>query len=352
MRFIRNKGFTLIELLVVIAIIGILSTLAIIALGSARQKARDSKRVADLNQIGKALELYYSDNNMYPTLITPGQPITFGSTTYLTQVPSNPSPRNDGSCGDYNYQYEGTSSNNGYTLSTCISGAAGAVQGGAVFVSSASGSGVSACGASIVDRDGYVYRTTQLGTQCWMADNLMTTTKPNGTTLTMGAGNERDCISATSNARDLNCPTGRALYTWTGLMNGSVTAGDQGICPTGWHVPTDTEWGVLETYLTDAGQTCNTSRAAGNYSCLNGGTKLQAGGSARFNGDFVGYRSGAAGYGFGHYNDQSFYWSSTIGSPTSLAINRAVIASQAGIFMGADAKAITGSAISVRCIKN
>lgn len=63
----NKKGFTLIELLVVIAIIGLLSTLAVVALGQAREKARDSKRLADLKQIQTALELYYTDNNAYPT---------------------------------------------------------------------------------------------------------------------------------------------------------------------------------------------------------------------------------------------------------------------------------------------
>lgn len=62
----NKKGFTLIELLVVIAIIGLLSTLAVVALGSARQKARDAKRVSDLKQVQTALELYYTDKNAYP----------------------------------------------------------------------------------------------------------------------------------------------------------------------------------------------------------------------------------------------------------------------------------------------
>lgn len=62
----NKKGFTLIELLVVIAIIGLLSTLAVVALSSAREKARDSKRLSDLKQIQTALELYYTDNNAYP----------------------------------------------------------------------------------------------------------------------------------------------------------------------------------------------------------------------------------------------------------------------------------------------
>ncbi|MFA7309258.1 MAG: type II secretion system protein [Patescibacteria group bacterium] len=62
----KQKGFTLIELLVVIAIIGILSAIGLSALNSAREKARDSKRKADLQSLSLALESYYSDNTAYP----------------------------------------------------------------------------------------------------------------------------------------------------------------------------------------------------------------------------------------------------------------------------------------------
>lgn len=62
----NKKGFTLIELLVVIAIIGILSTLAVVSLGGARERARDAKRVSDVQSIRTALEFFASTNTSFP----------------------------------------------------------------------------------------------------------------------------------------------------------------------------------------------------------------------------------------------------------------------------------------------
>lgn len=59
-------GFTLIELLVVIAIIGLLASTVLASLDTVRAKARDAKRISDLNQIRLALELYFADNGYYP----------------------------------------------------------------------------------------------------------------------------------------------------------------------------------------------------------------------------------------------------------------------------------------------
>ncbi|MFZ5391068.1 MAG: type II secretion system protein [Patescibacteria group bacterium] len=104
----NRKGFTLIELLVVIAIIGILSTLAVVGLNVARQKSRDAKRVADIKQVQTALELYYGDQNGYPSvgtatalgsggmasLINTGfaSSTTGATNVYMGQVPANPTP--------------------------------------------------------------------------------------------------------------------------------------------------------------------------------------------------------------------------------------------------------------------
>lgn len=61
-----KRGFTLIELLVVISIMGLLSSVVLTAVNSARVKARDTQRIQALEEIRKALTLYYHDNGKYP----------------------------------------------------------------------------------------------------------------------------------------------------------------------------------------------------------------------------------------------------------------------------------------------
>ncbi|MFA7169577.1 MAG: type II secretion system protein [Candidatus Paceibacterota bacterium] len=66
-----KKGFTLIELLVVISIIGVLSIIAMTSLNGARQKAMNTKKIADFNNINQALQVFYSMYNRMPQNYNP-----------------------------------------------------------------------------------------------------------------------------------------------------------------------------------------------------------------------------------------------------------------------------------------
>ena len=140
----HRKGFTLIELLVVIAIIGLLSTLAVVALGSAREKSRDSKRVSDLRVVQTALELYFSDKNAYPqgkeAILgvgnyrvlcddgSGGDGFAAGANecngrVYLDAVPSNPIP------GGTSYRYTSEKPFSTYTVKGGLEGTVGNLSG-------------------------------------------------------------------------------------------------------------------------------------------------------------------------------------------------------------------------------
>lgn len=81
-----SGGFTLVELLVVIAIIGILATLLLLQLGTARSKARDASRIAHVNQIRSAVEFFFDDNGSYLATTT----MSGLKPKYLVQIPRDP----------------------------------------------------------------------------------------------------------------------------------------------------------------------------------------------------------------------------------------------------------------------
>jgi general secretion pathway protein G len=85
MRRNYSRGFTLIELLVVIAIIGILSSVVLASLNTARLKSRDTRRLSDVKQLQLALALYYDSNSSgYPATLAGLAP------TYIPVVPTDP----------------------------------------------------------------------------------------------------------------------------------------------------------------------------------------------------------------------------------------------------------------------
>lgn len=124
MKNAKKKAFTLIELLVVIAIIGILATLAVVSLQSARARARDSKRVADVKQMQTALELYFNDNSSYPS------DISSGIGTYMAIKPTAPTPAESGCSENNEYDYEQTANGSSYTISFCLGAKTGEIEAG------------------------------------------------------------------------------------------------------------------------------------------------------------------------------------------------------------------------------
>ena len=91
-KIMNNKGFTLFELLVSISIIGIMVALAVISYSGAQKKARDARRIQDMNMIQKAAEEYYSlsTNYPYPTSETNMSFWTVGGVQMLQQWPTDP----------------------------------------------------------------------------------------------------------------------------------------------------------------------------------------------------------------------------------------------------------------------
>lgn len=103
------------------------------------------------------------------------------------------------------------------------------------------------CGTPIIDeRDGKVYPTVAIGDQCWLAKNLdvgmMISSSTSGYNQTDNGEIEKYCYD---NA-PANCETYGGLYEWPEAMQYVTTDGAQGICPDGWHIPTDEELKLLE----------------------------------------------------------------------------------------------------------
>ena len=102
-----KKAVVIISIVIIAAlalIIPLLFTLSTLSLNNAREKSRDARRISDIKQIQTGLEQYYSDAGHYPEKIVPGLIFHENSTTYMSQIPRNPTP-NDGVC-DENFQYE------------------------------------------------------------------------------------------------------------------------------------------------------------------------------------------------------------------------------------------------------
>lgn len=109
--------------------------------------------------------------------------------------------------------------------------------------------------ATVTDVDGNTYHTIQMGTQCWMKENMRTTKLPDGTTIALGTTTSTSVkyrYYPNNNAN--NVALYGYLYNWTAAMNGASSSsaspsGRQGICPSGWHIPSTNEWNMLINYM-------------------------------------------------------------------------------------------------------
>ncbi|MBO6080773.1 MAG: hypothetical protein J6P54_07395 [Bacteroidales bacterium] len=161
----------------------------------------------------------------------------------------------DASGETMSYNLTGLTANTGYSYRAFVTTAAGTSYGEEVSFTTAAASspGGQPCvgAATVTDYEGNVYSTVQLGQQCWMAENLRTTHYSDGTTISPGDG--WSTILAYYYIPD--CPLEYGyLYNWKAVMHNSPSSsanpsGVQGVCPTGWHVPSDAEWTELEVYL-------------------------------------------------------------------------------------------------------
>ncbi len=195
------------------------------------------------------------------------------------------------------------------------------------------------CGNPFVDsRDNQIYNTVQIGTQCWMSENLNIGNQIAGTQeMTNNTITEKYCYDN----NPANCNTYGGLYQWKELMQYSTTPGTKGICADGWHVPTDDEWCTLEQTV-DPTITCGTTGLRG----TDGGINLQQGGTSGFEALVAGYRSPSGGL-FNSFGSGAYLWSSNA-VDFSTAWSRSLNAGGGEVLRTND-NHLNG--FSVRCIK-
>jgi uncharacterized protein (TIGR02145 family) len=229
------------------------------------------------------------------------------------------------------------------------------------------------CGDSVQDIEGNTYGTVEIGTQCWMSENMRTTQYPDGTSITKGPTSEGASGWDTDQGY-YSCPPNSAndgedcaaadslgmLYQWSAAMDGSTTEGAQGICPDGWHVATDSEWHTLEDYLSES--TCDPSRD-GSWDCDPAGSKLAGNDAADENWnsgtltghadfDSSGFNAPPSGsrYTAGNYayrSSYAYFWSSS--ESGSYAWRRNLSDGYSTVFRYDNDKAF---GFSVRCLKD
>jgi uncharacterized protein (TIGR02145 family) len=220
----------------------------------------------------------------------------------------------------------------------------------------------------LTDYDGHVYQTVQIGNQLWMRENLKTTHYADGTALVDGTGTVDITGDYTTkyyfayNDDENYVDVHGRLYTWAAAMNGAESSETnpgtvQGVCPVGWHVPSDDEWMELERHLGMPELEVHGTYWRG----TNEGLILRESGSSHW-WDYIRYISGTNESGFtalpggsrgynGSFRDlkeRANYWSATE-SLSSHAWARRLYYNHPDVYRYDDYKS---RAYSIRCIKD
>jgi len=197
----------------------------------------------------------------------------------------------------------------------------------------------SCAGIPTVTYAGKTYNTVQIGSQCWLKENLDV-----GDVIQVSQKQtdngviEKYCYDNNT----ANCNTYGGLYQWDEAMQYVTTQGTQGICPSGWHIPTYTEFQTLDTYVNNDG---NALKAIGQG--IGGGVGTNTSG---FSALLTGNRF-PSGY-FGYLGSTTYFWISTEDTASYnnyLGLSLNLRANYSGIFF-IDASKNYG--LSVRCLKD
>ncbi len=198
------------------------------------------------------------------------------------------------------------------------------------------------CGDNLVDtRDSKSYKTVQIGTQCWMKENLNIGTRIVGTTNQSNDGTiEKYCY----NDEEANCNVYGGLYQWNEAMQYATTEPIKGICPTGWHIPSEGDWGTLVTLAGGNGVAGGKLKETGVTHWANPNTSA----TDSYNFTALGAGMRATNGTYWYLTNRTYIWSSGV-FDASNAYVRGPLNSTAAITYGSFLKTI-GS--SVRCIKD
>ena len=157
--------------------------------------------------------------------------------------------------------------------------------------------------------EGLTYSIVAIGSQCWMAENLNVGTRINGVNeQTNNSTLEKYCYDDLES----NCDIYGGLYQWDEMMQYVTTEGAQGICPSGWHIPSDAEWTALITYLGGESVAGGKMKSTGT---IEAGTGLwyDPNAGATNESGFTGLPGGSRGNGGGFYglSYAAYFWSSS-----------------------------------------